>query len=213
MSELKTEEEQIEALKQWWKKYGTILLVAVVIVVGGYFGWQAWQRSQATHISEASALYQNLLQASGDLSDKDNQKTVAYISNQLEKDYSDTGYAMLGQLIAARLEVHNKDYDKAISDLEAAAKATDDASFKAIAYVRIARVLAQKADYAKALATLDKVTEPQFLAQREETAGDIYLLQGKRSEARAAYEKASKALGNKVQHPLLDIKLRDLVKG
>ncbi|WP_350668795.1 tetratricopeptide repeat protein, partial [Pseudoalteromonas sp. 69-MNA-CIBAN-0232] len=59
MAELKTEEEQIEAFKAWWKKNGVMLIVAVAIAAGGYFGWQAWKNGQANYTSEASALYQN----------------------------------------------------------------------------------------------------------------------------------------------------------
>lgn len=213
MSELKTEEEQIEAFKTWWKKNGTILVIVVAIAIGGYFGWQAWQRSQATHLSEASALYQSMLQSSSDLTKEDNQKTVAYIANQLKDDYSDTGYAMFGQLMLANLDVQKKEYDKAITSLEGVVKQTDDASFKAIANLRIARILTQKADYDKALSTLDNVTQTEFLAQRQELTGDIYLLQGKRDDARVAYQKASDALGKGVNRPLLEIKLKDLVKG
>ena len=76
MSELKTEEEQIEAFKSWWKKNGVMLVAAIAVAVGGYFGWQAWKTSQANYTSEASALYQNLVQASADLSDENNQKTA-----------------------------------------------------------------------------------------------------------------------------------------
>ena len=75
MAELKTEEEQIEAFKAWWKKNGVMLIVAVAVAASSYFGWQAWKNSQANYTSEASALYQNLVQAAADLSDENNQKT------------------------------------------------------------------------------------------------------------------------------------------
>lgn len=213
MSELKTEEEQIEAFKEWWKKYGTIAIVVLAVCVGGYFGWQAWQRSQANHISEASALYQNMIDAASDLSKENNQKTVAFIANQLTTDYSDTGYAMFGKLFSARLDAQKGNYDAALKDLDDAIKLTKDPSFIAIANLRAARLLIQKTDYTGALARLNKVTAAEFLAQRQELTGDVYLQQGKRDEARLAYQKASEALGTSVKHPLLDIKLKDLVKG
>ena len=37
-----TEEEQIEALKRWWDENGKQVVLAIVLTVGGYFGWQAW---------------------------------------------------------------------------------------------------------------------------------------------------------------------------
>ncbi|MEL0638074.1 MULTISPECIES: YfgM family protein [Marinomonas] len=213
MSELKTEEEQIEAFKEWWKKNGTILVIIIAISVGGYFGWQAWQRSQANHLSQASALYQNMIEAAADLSKENNQKTVSFIAKQLTDDYDDTGYAMFGKLFLARLDAQKGNYDTAITDLDEAIKQTKDQSFIAIANLRITKLLIQKQDYKAALARLDKVKSAEFLAQRQELAGDIYLQQGKRDEARVAYQKASEALGANVKHPLLDIKLKDLVKG
>ncbi|MCS7485284.1 MULTISPECIES: YfgM family protein [Marinomonas] len=213
MSELKTEEEQIEAFKSWWKKNGVILLVAVALAVGGYFGWQAWKTSQANYTSEASALYQNLIQASADLSDEENQKTVTFIAKQLADDYGDTGYAMFGQLFLARVDAENGQYDAAINALDTAIAKTKDVSFIAIANLRVARLLLQKEDYAGAMARAEQVTAEEFAAQQQELMGDILISQGKRDDARVAYMKANEALGVGVNHPLLDIKLKDLVKG
>mgnify|MGYP005990249673 CR=1 FL=1 len=213
MSELKTEEEQIEAFKAWWKKNGVKLIIAVAVVAGGYFGFQAWQTNQANHISSASALYQDLVQAAADLSDEDNQKTVVYNANLLTDEYSDTGYAVFGQLFLARVDAEKGNYDEAIKALDIAIQKTEDSAFIAIANLRVARLMLQKEDYEGAMTRVEKVSEEEFIAQQQELVGDILLAQGKRDDARIAYEKASEALGAGVNHPLLDIKLKDLVKG
>jgi len=213
VAELKTEEEQIEAFKTWWKKNGVVLVIVIAVAVGGYFGWQAWKNSQANYTSEASALYQNLVQAAADLSDENNQKTVTFIAKQLSDDYADTGYAMFGQLFLARVDAENGKYDEAINALDVAISKTQDASFIAIANLRVARLMLQKEDYASAMTRVEKVSEKEFTTQQQELVGDILIAQGKRDEARVAYQKASEALGAGVNHPLLDIKLKDLVKG
>jgi predicted negative regulator of RcsB-dependent stress response len=213
VTELKTEEEQIEAFKNWWKKNGVMLVVAVAVAVGGYFGFQAWKNNQANYTSEASALYQNLVQAAADLSNEDNQKTVTFIAQQLSDEYGDTGYAMFGQLFLARVAAEDGRYDDAISALDNAIKSTEDASFVAIANLRVARLLLQKEDFSGAMERAEKVSEEAFSAQQQELIGDIYLAQDKRDDARIAYQKANDALGAGVNHPLLDIKLQDLVKG
>lgn len=213
VSELKTEEEQIEAFKTWWKKNGVKLIATVAVVASSYFGFQAWQTSQANHISSASALYQDLVQAAADLSDEDNQKTVVYNANLLTEDYGDTGYAVFGQLFLARVDAEKGNYDEAMRALEIAIQKTEDAAFIAIANLRVARLMLQKEDYQGAMARAEKVSEEEFTAQQQELVGDILLSQGKRDDARVAYEKASEALGAGVNHPLLDIKLKDLVKG
>jgi predicted negative regulator of RcsB-dependent stress response len=213
VAELKTEEEQIEAFKAWWKKNGVMLILAIAVSAGGYFGLQAWQTSKANYTSEASSLYQNLVQAAADLSDQDNQKTVTFIANQLTDDYGDTGYAMFGQLFLARVDAENGKYDEAIKALDTAIGKTEDVAFVAIANLRIARLLLQQENYAEAIVRAEGVAEVEFIAQKQELLGDIFISQGKREDARVAYEKASAALGAGITHPLLDIKLRDLVKG
>lgn len=213
VSELKTEEEQIEAFKTWWKKNGLVLVIVVAASAGGYFGWQAWKNNQANYISEASALYQNLVQASADLSDENNQKTVTFIAKQLSDDYSDTGYAMFGQLFLARVDAENGNYDEAITALDNAISKTSDSSFIAIADLRVAQLLLQKEDFSAAMERANKVSEEEFTVQKQELIGDIFMQQGKRDEARVAYQKASEAIGAGVNHPLLEIKLKDLVKG
>ena len=42
MAELRTEEEQLEAIKRWWKENGTSLIAGVAIAAAGVFGWNAW---------------------------------------------------------------------------------------------------------------------------------------------------------------------------
>ncbi|MCV2402572.1 tetratricopeptide repeat protein [Marinomonas sp. C2222] len=213
MAELKTEEEQIEAFKVWWKKNGAKLVLAVAVCVSGYFGFQAWQTSQENYRNEASSLYQNLIEAAANLTEEENQQTVSFVAKQLKDDYADTSYAMFAQLFVARIDAERGEYDNAIQSLESAISSTDDASFIAIANLRIARLLLQKEDYSAAMERAEKVTEEEFVAQQQELIGDIFIAQGKRDDARTAYEKASEALAAGVNHPLLSIKLQDLVKG
>ncbi len=212
MSELKTEEEQIEAFKNWWKKNGTSLVLAVSIGVAGYFGTQAWIQSEENHVSEASALYQNMMDATSDLKLESNQKTVAFIANQLADDYSDTGYAAFSQLILARLAVEKGELDEAIESLNQVKETTEDASLRTISSLRIARILLEKQELDAALSQVNEIVSEEFTVQKQELKGDILLASGKKDEARAAYEAANNALTGSASHPLLNIKLQDLVK-
>lgn len=213
MAELKTEEEQIEAFKAWWKKNGTSLVIAVVVGVAGYFGFQAWQKSQAEHLTEASVLFQSMSEAALDLTDPNNVKSASFIADQLISDFDDTGYATFAHLYKAKMSVVAEDYPAALSALEAAKESTKDEPFKAVADLRAAQVLLAMGETDKALAQLDMVELPEFVGQKYEIKGDILVAQGNKSEARIAYQTASDALANsQVPTPLLTIKLQDLAE-
>ena len=53
MADYLTEEEQVEAFKNWWAENGLRLLAVGVLIIGGYFGWQGWEKSQAEKAEKA----------------------------------------------------------------------------------------------------------------------------------------------------------------
>ena len=62
MSRYDTEEEQVEAIKTWWKKNGTQLLTAILVVVLAVSGWRYWTNTQYVNSVNASSINE-LLQA------------------------------------------------------------------------------------------------------------------------------------------------------
>jgi predicted negative regulator of RcsB-dependent stress response len=212
VSELKTEEEQIEAFKTWWKKNGTSLVLAVSVGVAGYFGFQAWQQNQENHLAEASSLFESMSQAATDLSEEKNLKTVSFIADQLVNDFDDTGYATFAHLFQAKVDVVAEDYDAAIDTLNEAKASTDDVTLKAISDLRISKVLVHQGELDKALTQLAMINLTEFDSLKLELKGDVLLAQGKTEEARASYQAALSAQAPQAQNPLLDIKLQDLVE-
>ena len=61
MTELKTEEEQIAALKKWWSDNGKSLLIGIGVALAIVFGWKAYQNNLIQTKAEASSLYQQLI--------------------------------------------------------------------------------------------------------------------------------------------------------
>ena len=61
MADHLSEEEQIEAVKRWWAANGMQTILAVVLVIGGYFGWQAWTDHVDDQAAAASLVYQEML--------------------------------------------------------------------------------------------------------------------------------------------------------
>ena len=61
MAEMKTEEEQVEALKSWWKDNGKSLILTIAVALGGVLSWNAYQDHQVGEAEAASVYFQELM--------------------------------------------------------------------------------------------------------------------------------------------------------
>jgi predicted negative regulator of RcsB-dependent stress response len=201
LASYESDEEQIEALKNWWKENGNSLLMGVVIVLVVLFGSRQWQGSQLATAEEASELYDNLFQLSAlNQASTISEATIAELESsneQLRNEYTDSIYARYGALIMASIYVNQEDYDQSANelnwildnpDLGFMQSAEEELFLTArlrLARVRLAQGMAQEA--------LDLVTavEPGGLeAGFSEVQGDAYLQLGQVDQARSAYERA-----------------------
>ena len=57
MQDFETEEQQIEAIKRWWKENSSSLLIGLAIGGITIGGWNFYQESQYIHGVEASDMY------------------------------------------------------------------------------------------------------------------------------------------------------------
>ena len=58
-----TEEEQLERIKEVWHRHGVPVLTGVVLALAGVFGWNGWTNYQENKASNASAVYQSMLES------------------------------------------------------------------------------------------------------------------------------------------------------
>ncbi len=213
MSEMRTEEEQVEALKDWWKENGRSLLLGVALALAIVFGWNGWQNNQRVNAENAATVYQSLVQAvalaSGPQATDEQRITATHLAKSLKEDYADTAYAHFGALFAARLSVDSSDYAAAISELDWVLAQSQDSVMKTVATMRKARIMAAMGDAADAVSLLNGLQEPSFSVSLAELKGDLYLLQGETDKARDAYQSAA-ADAPQGARPLLNIKLESL---
>lgn len=193
MESYRSEEEQVEALKGWWKENGRSTMMGVVLALGLGFGWQAWQKNTEQAAQNASNLYQQMLQA---LSAEEDQTTTIgrQIAKELKDSHRGTVYAQFAALHLARLAVNDGEPALAEQELRwtvAMADASDD--IHQIAQLRLARVLAAQDKYDEALALLQSASG-DFVASFAIAEGDILLQQGFEAEALTAYQGAAAAL-------------------
>jgi len=213
-----TEEEQLEAMKRWWNENGKWVVAAVVLSVGGYFGWGAWQDHQRAQAEAASQLYTELLdtlavQESSDEPEEADLASAQGLVTELKNDYADTAYAANAALIRAGWAVEDGEPDLAEQQLRWVLKQKPDEPVAEIARLRLARVLLAKDDAEAALAQLAE--DPPVASLKSDYAelrGDSHLALGETQAAREAYEEALNSLAGRQQtrHALLRGKLNNL---
>ena len=216
MDVYQTEEEQIEAIKKWWRDNGTSMVVGVVIALSAVFGWKSWQKHGAEGAERASVAYESVVEAvqnaenSGDTSSIENT-TVTHLGEKMLEEHQDTTYSQLAALLLAKHAVEKEDLSGAATHLQWAIDNTDDESIRMVAKLRLAKVLLAQDNGDEALTLLDSEKVPAFEAAVEELKGDIYLSKDDSVQARKAYSAASVAAKrmNKPR-PILELKLDDL---
>lgn len=202
-----TEEQQVEAIKRFWKQNGLSIIAGVVIGLAGLYGFRYYQSQQVAAIQGQSSTYAALVEK---IATEGTDKSAWLIEAQtfIEANPS-SSYAVLTALLAAKEAVMAKDYvvaEKQLSWVIANNKAPE---INAVATLRLARVQTEQAKYDEALSTLAATLPASFVAQQQELKGDALLKSGDEAKAKAAYQ-AALAAAEAGKNPLLQVKLNEL---
>lgn len=207
MSDYLNEDEQVLALKQWWNKYGTITIIAIVMGVSAMFIFQYWQNTQLTSKGQASTIYQSIL-SEADANDLPRQaKQAAY----LKLHYPNTVYASMASLFLAKQAVTRNDLSAADRELQDAEKSAQPKIFKGLINLRRARVLIALEQTEEALKLINAIDSPSLKSAVENLRGDILSNQGNVSAAASAYQNALQGSHDSLQlDNLINLKLANL---
>ena len=194
MADYQSEEEQIEAFKQWWVDNGLKLVAAAVIIVGGSFGWQGWQGAQEEQAQKGSAIYTGMIDtvktsAEAPLTDEQ-QQAVSDAVSQLKEVFSDSGYAHLSALVSAKLAVEADDLDTAATELEWVLGNQPSDTLATLTTLRLARVEAARGNVDAALALVEGADAGKMVSAYEEAKGDFHISMGHYAAAYTAYQTA-----------------------
>ncbi|WP_309683963.1 tetratricopeptide repeat protein [Polaromonas sp.] len=201
------EQEQLAELKHFWQQYGDLItwvLIAVFGAIAAWNGYQYWQRSQA---AQASVMYDEITRAvqSGDAA-----KIERSLADMKER-FGGTTYAQQAGLLAARAYYDKGNVDASLAALNGVADKASDEGYKAIARLRMAGLLLEKKSYDEALKQLAGDFPKDFGALAADRRGDILAAQGKKTEAKAEYEKAYQGLDERADYRrLVEVKLNAL---
>lgn len=217
MDPLRNEDDQIQALKNWWKENGVSTVLSVAVAIAAVLGWRGWQAQQEARTEAAAFAYQDMLETFVATQQNPDDIAIAeamHKANTLKEEFGGTGYAHFGALVKAKQAVIDKDYDQAERELRWVVEDSDSEELREIAKIRLARAMlaAGKTDEALQALELDRraagAVADALEAQRAELAGDIYVARNEYSEALAQYSAAqSLTADGAVRLPLLETKL------
>ena len=210
MSELLlNEDEQVEAIKRWWNKYGTAIILGVVLGIIGVLGYQYWQKNQHKGLSAASSIYLQMIDPTTTAGPEIKAQQAAY----LKKNYPNTIYASMASLSLAKTAVVAEDLATATTELQWALSHAKPGVFKDITRIRLARIQAAQGDVEKALKNLDQVNDATFKSLAADVRGDLLLKQGDMAAAKKAYQTAlSGPVSIEQLDNLINLKLANLVE-
>ncbi len=201
------EQEQLDELKHFWKKYGdliTWILIALFGAVAAWNGYQYWQRQQAV---QASSLYEEVERAvkSGDATRLD--RSLADMKDRLGR----TVYAQQAGLMVAKAQHDKGNLEAAKATLSWVAGNAADDGYQAIARLRLAGLMFDAKAFDDALKLVSGVFPKDFVPLAADRRGDILMAQDKKSDAASEYEKAYKGLDERAEYRLLvEVKLNAL---
>lgn len=201
MEQYETEEQQVEAIKRFWKENGLALVIGAFLGLGGLVGWRYYNDVQIEAKEQASVAFE-------EVSDELVKGEAGFSQAKTFIDsHSDTGYAMLMALEMAQQAIERKDLTEAAKQLAFVANNATLSAVVSVAQLRLARIQIEQGELDLALASANKVTDEAFKGQSQEVKGDIYQAQQLFDKARAAY---STALETNARDQILRMKLDNL---
>lgn len=204
MSTYQTEEEQVEAIKKWWRENGRSVIGGIVLgfaIIGGWQGWQGYQRNQG---EGASILYDTMRQAVN----TGQQDKAVENGMRLIGDHSGSAYASFAGLELARLAYERGEKAVAREHLEWVAANAPDRAIGENARLRLGQLLLDMDDTAALQSLLQQAALPEFAGEFAALRGDLAARQDDMATARAAYLEALRLGIN--DESLLRMKLVDV---
>ncbi|MEY3781847.1 MAG: hypothetical protein RIS97_25 [Pseudomonadota bacterium] len=201
------EQEQLDQFKHFWKQYGNLITWVLIVVLGAFAAWNAyqyWQRSQAT---QAAAMFDEVERsiATGDVA------KVERALSDMNAKFGSSSYAQQAGLLAAKTFYEKGNLDASKKALATVAEKASDVGYQAIAKLRLSSALIESKNYDDALKQVSGTFPKEFEPMAADRRGDVLALQDKPAEAKAEYVKAYKGFEEKSGYRrLVEVKLNAL---
>jgi predicted negative regulator of RcsB-dependent stress response len=186
MSTYQTDDEQVEAIKKWWKENGRSVIGGIVLgfaIIGGWQGWQGYQQHEGEN---ASLVFDNMRQA---VLTKNYDKALED-GKRLIGEYGGSAYASLAALELAKLAYQRGEKSVARDHLEWVTDSAPDPALREIARLRLGSLLLDMQEWSTLEALLAQPVDQAFVGEFAVLRGDMAAARGDAAAARAAYNEA-----------------------
>jgi len=180
------EHEQGERVRKWLRDNGASMLGGVAIGLSAIVGFQFYQGQQDAHRLEAAMQFERFVTAQ----ESGESDSAEGIAAALAADYAETPYPALAALRRSSALLADGKTEDALKALDGAVAFAIDPSLKEVLVLRAARLEVILGRHDAALKRLEGVDLAGYVALRDELKGDAFTGQGKRDEARDAYQSA-----------------------
>jgi predicted negative regulator of RcsB-dependent stress response len=199
-----SDKEQIQMIKDWWKKYGNMVLVLVLVFAVTNFGWRYWLQYKQKNLERASISYTQMLVS---FEQKKYDEGKLYADLLMDK-FTKSPYASLAALFLAKEAVQKGELESAQRYLQFVVKKSANNELRQLARIREARVLIALKKAKQALDLLVVVNDKAYQAEIYEIMGDAYMQLGQKLDADNFYQKAKDIAPADIKSPLLKLKMR-----
>ena len=201
------EQEQVDALKAWWAKYGNLVTWTLIALMGVFAGYTLYDRYQRDQSSKAAVIFDEMDKA---VKAKDLVK-VERVMADLKEKFPRTAYGQMAGLASAKALYEGGKKEAAEAALKWTAENAIEDEYKSLAKLRLAGLLLDRKAYDEALALVATPASAAFAPLYADRRGDVLLAQGKREEARAEFKKAFDGLEKSVNYrEVVELKLNSL---
>ena len=204
------EQDQLDALKHFWSRFGNAISAVLLLVVLALAGWNGYRYWQARQAAQASAMFDEVERAAG----ASDLVLAQRAFDDMKQRYASTSYAPQAGLLVAKLAIDGGKDDAAATASAALQWVADNATdegYRVVAALRLAALMVEAQQFEQAQKLLESVQAEAFVGLAQDRLGDVYALQNKPAEAKAAYLKAFSALDADSEYRrLIKIKLNAL---
>lgn len=180
------EQEQLAALKAWWRQYGGFLTAVVVVAAVAIAAWTIWTWYQRDQSIQASNSYEQLQKAAR----ASDVKAVRDLTGNILEHYSRSVYAPMAALLAAKVHFQAGDLKTAKVQLQWAMDHARSREVKEISRLRLSVLLIDEGALEEASKLLDAKPAEGFTGLFGMVGGDLLVAQNKLPEARRMYKSA-----------------------